>query len=80
MGEVLEPGPDLSLGSLNSSVGSVWAMIDWSSSGEGLVEVEVVPACLEEEDDDHDVKDSESDKAETEYLSTSEGSDETLMD
>ena len=80
MGEVLEPGPDLFLGSGNTSEGVIWALIDWSSSGEGFLEVAVVPAGLEEEDDDHDVEDSESDKAETEYLSTSEGSDETLMD
>jgi len=40
----------------------------------------VVPASFEEEDDDHDVEDGESDKAETEYLSTSEGADEALMD
>jgi len=80
MGEVLEPGPDLFLGSGNTSEGAIWALIDWSSSGKGFLEVAVVPAGLEEEDDDHDVEDGESDKAETEYLSTSEGSDETLMD
>lgn len=79
-GQVLEPGPDLSLGTYNSSIRRNWALVDWSSSGKSFVEVGVVPAGFEEEDDNHDVEDSESDKAETEYLSTSECSDETFMD
>ena len=40
----------------------------------------VVPAGFEEKDDDHDVEDTKTDKAETEHLSTSESSDETLVD
>lgn len=40
----------------------------------------VVPASLEDKDDDHDVKDGKTNKAETEYLSTSESTDESLMD
>jgi len=92
----LEVGPDSSLGLLDTGVGSnftsinrcgfeccessSWAVVDWSSRCEHLVEEFVVPACFEEEDDDHDVEDSESDEYETEHLSTSESSDETFMD
>jgi len=59
---------------------TIWTVVDWSSSLENQIELVVVPASFEEEDDDHDVEDGESDKAETEYLSTSEGADEALMD
>ena len=79
MGQSLEEIPDLGLSGFNVSEITIWAVIDWSSSGENLLEVFVVPAGLEEEDDDHDVKDSKSDKDESEYLSTSESSDETLV-
>ena len=80
VGKALEPSPDALLGSDDSSVVVSWALIDWSSGSKDFLEVVVVPAGLEEEDDDHDVEDTESDKAETEYLSTSEGSDETSVD
>jgi hypothetical protein len=46
---------------------------------EGLIEELVVPASLEDKDDDHDVKDGKSDEDETKNLSTSESGDETSM-
>lgn len=60
-------------------MGSSWAVVDWHSGGKGLSEELVVPAGLEDKDDDHDVKDGKSDKDETENLSTSESGDETSM-
>lgn len=80
VGLVLEESPEIGLGLGDISEGTVWASVDWSSGIKYLGEVLVVPAGFEEEDDDHDVEDTESDKAETEYLSTSEGSDETFVD
>lgn len=77
---LLEESPDLFLGIINISVVSCRAVIDWSSTGKNLLEVVVVPAGFEEEDDDHDVEDTKTDKAETEHLSTSESGNETLMD
>jgi hypothetical protein len=73
-------GPDLSLGFSDSSGISSWALVDWSTGSKSFVEIFIVPASLEDKDDDHDVKDGKSDKDETEYLSTSESTDESLMD
>lgn len=78
--ENLKLSPDFLLSLGDSGEGSSWAVIDWHTSGESLGEVFVVPASLEDKDDDHDVKDGKSDKDETEYLSTSESTDESLMD
>jgi hypothetical protein len=78
--EFLEFGPDLFLCSLEVNVGSCWAVVHWLSSGKSPTEVFVVPASLEDKDDDHDVKDGKTNKDETEYLSTSESTDESLMD
>lgn len=60
-------------------MGASWAVVDWHTGGKGFGEVLVVPASLEDKDDDHDVKDGKSDKNETEHLSTSESGDETSM-
>ena len=79
IGRVFEEFPDLFLSSLHTDVGASWAVVDWHSSLEGHVEIFVVPASLEDKDDDHDVKDGKSDKDETEHLSTSESGDETSM-
>lgn len=64
----------------HTSSASSFALVDWHLSSKSLLKILVIPACFEEKDDDHDVEDTESDKAETEYLSTSESSDETLVD
>lgn len=68
------------MGSFHTVAGGSWASADWLSSGEGHLQESVVPAGFEEEDDDHDVEDTKTDKAETEHLSTSESSDETFVD
>ena len=73
-------GPDGCLSFFESSIGSRRALIDWSTSSKSVIEVLVVPAGLEDKDDNHDVKDGKSNKDETEYLSTSESTDESLMD
>ena len=72
-------GPDGCLSFFESSIGSRRALIDWSTSSKSVIEVLVVPAGLEDKDDNHDVKDGKSNKDETEYLSTSESGDETSM-
>lgn len=77
--KVVEERPDLPLGFKHTGVGASWAVVDWHTSGKGVGEVLVVPASLEDKDDDHDVKDGKSDKNETEHLSTSESGDETSM-
>ena len=78
--EFLEFGPDLFLCSQEINVVSFWAVVHWLSSLKSFGEVFVVPASLEDKDDDHDVKDGKTNKDETEYLSTSESTDESLMD
>ena len=75
----LEIGPDSFLGSGDTFSTSCWALIDWSSSSKSFAEILVVPASLEDKDDDHDVKEGKSDEDETEHLSTSESGDETSM-
>ncbi len=75
----IEEFPDFSLSLKHTFVGASWALVDWHSGGKGLLEELVVPASLEDKDDDHDVKDGKSDKDETEHLSTSESGDETSM-
>jgi len=75
----IEESPDLLLSFKHTGMGASWAVVDWHTGSKGLVEVLVVPASLEDEDDDHDVKDGKSDKDETEHLSTSESGDETSM-
>lgn len=80
VGLVLEESPEVLLGLVDFSVFTIWASVDWSSSGKDLLEVGVVPAGFEEKDDDHDVEDGESNKAETEHLSSSESGDETSVD
>lgn len=77
---VSESSPDLSLSFGSSLEASSWAVVDWSSTVKSLSQVVVVPAGFEEKDDDHDVKNTESNKAETEHLSTSESGDETSVD
>jgi hypothetical protein len=72
-------GPDLSLGFSDSSGISSWALVDWSTGSKSFGEIFIVPASLEDKDDDHDVKEGKSDKDETEHLSTSESGDETSM-
>ena len=79
IGFSLEEFPDLSLSGDHARVGAYWAVVDWHTSGEGLIEELVVPASLEDKDDDHDVKDGKSDEDETKNLSTSESGDETSM-
>ena len=79
MGEGLESEPKVVLGSSDVFVVTFWASVDWFTGSNGLLEVVVVPAGLEEKDDDHDVKNGKSDKNETEHLSTSESSDETSV-
>lgn len=73
-------GPDGCLSFFELGIVSSRALIDWSTSIKSSREVVVVPAGLEDKDDDHDVKDGKSNKDETEYLSTSESTDESLMD
>lgn len=80
VGLAFKSGPDLALSKFNCSVVTIWASVDWSSRGKNLVEVGVVPAGFEEKDDDHDVENGESNKAETEHLSSSESGDETSVD
>ena len=80
VGLVLEESPEIFLGLGDIVEVTVWASVDWSSGIKDLGEVLVVPAGFEEEDDDHDVENGESNKAETEHLSTSESSDETSVD
>jgi hypothetical protein len=80
VGEGLESEPKVVLGSSDVFVVTVWASVDWFTGSNGFLEVVVVPAGLEEKDDDHDVKNGKSDKNETEHLSTSESSDETSVD
>lgn len=75
----LEFGPDLNLGSSDGFGISSWAVVDWSTGSKSFGEVFIVPASLEDKDDDHDVKEGKSDKDETEHLSTSESGDETSM-
>jgi hypothetical protein len=75
----LEEFPDLSLSGDHAGVGANWAVVNWHTSLEGLIEELVVPASLEDKDDDHDVKEGKSDEDETEHLSTSESGDETSM-
>jgi hypothetical protein len=75
----LEEFPDLSLSGDHAGVGANWAVVNWHTSLEGLIEELVVPASLEVKDDDHDVKDGKSDEDETKNLSTSESGDETSM-
>jgi len=79
VGEFLESGPKVVLSSNDVSVVTFWASVDWFTGSNGLLEVFVVPAGLEEKDDDHDVNNGKSDKNETEHLSTSESSDETSV-
>jgi hypothetical protein len=79
VGLVLEESPKVSLGLGDVGGVTLWASVDWSSSSKNFSKVTVVPASFEEEDDDHDVEDGESNKAETEHLSTSESSDETSV-
>ena len=79
IGNRLEGFPDLFLSFDHTVVGAGWAVVDWHTSGEGLIEELVVPASLEDKDDDHDVKDGKSDEDETKNLSTSESGDETSM-
>jgi hypothetical protein len=68
----------LSIGHAVFGVG--WASADWSSGSESVSEELVVPAGFEEKDNDYDVKNTKTDKAETEHLSTSESADETFVD
>jgi len=62
------------------SVCSSWALVDWDTSLHEFFQPSVVPSGFEDEDDDHDVQDTSTDKDETENLTTSESSNETLMD
>lgn len=80
VGLVLEESPEISLSLSDIFEITVWASVDWSSGIKNLLEELVVPAGFEEKDDDHDVEDGESNKAETEHLSTSESGDETSVD
>lgn len=80
IGEGTEVSPELGLSIGHTSFAVSWASADWSSGSESVSEELVVPAGFEEEDDDHDVKNTKTDKAETEHLSTSESSDETFVD
>lgn len=79
IGHALEGGPEISLSLFHTGGAVSWASADWLSSGEGHLQESVVPAGFEEKDDDHDVEDTKTDKAETEHLSTSESSDETFV-
>ena len=63
-----------------SEISSSWAVVDWDTSGHEFFQPSVVPSGFENEDDDHDVQDTSTDKDETENLSTSESSNETLVD
>jgi len=80
--EILEVCPELLLSTRHSINGgsTSWASVDWLSGGEGHLQEAVVPAGFEEKDNDHDVKNTKTDKDETEHLSTSESSDETFVD
>jgi hypothetical protein len=79
VGEFLESAPKVVLSSSDVNGVTFWASVDWFTGSNCLLEVLVVPAGLEEKDDDHDVKNGKSDKNETEHLSTSESSDETSV-
>lgn len=78
LGFEVAPESLLSIRHTGGAIG--WASADWLSGGESHLQESVVPAGFEEKDDDHDVEDTKTDKAETEHLSTSESSDETLVD
>jgi len=55
-------------------------MVEWLSSFDDSLEPSVIPSCFENEDDDHDVHNTTTYKDESKYLTTSESSDETLVD
>ena len=55
VGEFLESGPKVVLSSNDVSVVTFWASVDWFTGSNGLLEVFVVPAGLEEKDDDHPI-------------------------
>lgn len=55
-------------------------MVDWSSGFDSVGQVFIIPSNFEDHDDNHNVQDTESDKAETKYLTTSEGNNETFVD
>merc|ERR1719311_379757 len=69
-----------SIGPCETGSIGIWAVVDWSSSSDNLISVSIVPGSLEDEDDDHDVEDTKTDKDESKYLATSVSSDETSVD
>lgn len=58
---------------------NIWASVDWSSGLDSVGKVFIIPSDLEDHDDNHNVENTKSDKAETEYLTTSEGNNETSV-
>lgn len=75
-----EHGTKIGLSSKEFCVVSSWALVVWSSGLDDSLKPFVVPACFEDENDDHDVHDTKSYKDESKYLTTSESSDETFVD